>query len=49
MSAGEVNSSLTGKEFHSLNGNELEDVNSAGTGLSVPMTSEEVARQIRVT
>ena len=49
MSAGGVNTSSRGEEIHSLDGNELEDTNSAGTGLSVPITSEEVARQIRVT
>ena len=48
MSAGEVITSLTGEEIHSLDGNELEDV-SAATGLSVSITSEEVARQIRAT
>ena len=47
MSTGEVNSSLTGDETNSLDGNEVEDVNSAATSLSVPNTSEEVARQIR--
>ena len=47
MSAGEMNTSLTGEETHSLDGNEVEDVNSAATGLSVPITSEEVAWQIR--
>ena len=48
MSAGEVNTILTGEETHSLDGNEVEDGNSAATSLSVPLTSEEVARQIRV-
>ena len=42
-----MNTSLTGEETHSLDGNEVQDVNSAATGLSVPITSEEVARQIR--
>ena len=48
MSAGEINTSLTGKETHSLDGNEVEDVNNAATSLSVPITSKEVGRQIRV-
>ena len=43
-----MNTSLTGEETHSLDGSEVEKVNSAATGLNVPMTSEEVARQIRV-
>ena len=47
MSAGEMKTSLTGEETHSLDGNEVEVVNSAATSLSVPITSEEVARQIR--
>ena len=47
MSTGEVNTSLRGEETHSLDGNEVKDVNSAATGLSVPITSEEVARQMR--
>ena len=47
-SAGEMNTSLTGKETHSVDSNEVEDVNSAATSLSVPITSKEVARQIRV-
>ena len=47
MSTGEVNSNLTGEETRILDGNELEDVNSAASGLLVPNTSEEVARQIR--
>ena len=42
-----MKASLTGKETNSLHGNEVEDVNNAATGLSVPITSEEVARQIR--
>ena len=47
MNTVEVNTSLTGKEAHSLDGNKVEDVNSAATGLNVPITSEEVARPIR--
>ena len=35
------------KRTHSLDGNEIEDVKSAATSLSTPITSEEVARQIR--
>ena len=38
---------MTGKETHSLDGEEIEEVNSATVGLSVPITSEEVAPQIR--
>ena len=44
-----MNTSLRGEEIHSLDGNELEDANSAATGLSVPITSEEVALQIGAT
>ena len=47
MSAGEMNTGLTGGETHNLDGNEVEIVSSAATGLSVPITSEEIARQIR--
>ena len=47
MSAGEMNTSLTREETHSLDGNDVEDSNSAATGLSAPIMSEEVARQIR--
>ena len=47
MSAGEMNTCLTGEETHSLDGNEVEDFYSAATGLSAPITLEEVARQIR--
>ena len=46
-STGEFDTSLTGEETHSLDGNEVEVVNGAATGLTVPITSEEVARQIR--
>ena len=42
-----MNTSLTGEETHCLDGNEVEAVNSVSTGSSVPITSEEVARQIR--
>ena len=42
-----MNTSLTEKETHSLDGNEVEDVNSAASGLSAPIMLEEVARQIR--
>ena len=41
MSAGEMNTSLTGEETHSLDGNEVQDVNSAAAGLSVPITSKK--------
>ena len=47
MSAGEVNTSLTSKKRHSLDGNEVEDVKRAATGFSVSIKSEEVARQFR--
>ena len=47
MSAGEMNTSLSGEETHSLNGNQAEDVKSAATGLRIPLTSEEVAQQIK--
>ena len=43
----EVNTSLTGDETHSLGSNEVEDVGNATTGSSIPLTSEEVARQIK--
>ena len=43
----EANTSSTGDEIHSLDGNEVGDVNSAATCLSTPITS--VARQIRAT
>ena len=42
-----MNTSLTTDETHSLDGNEVQDVNSAATGLSAPITSAEVARQIK--
>ena len=47
MSAREVNTSFTSEQTHSLDGNEVEEVNGAATSLSVPITSREVARQIR--
>ena len=43
----EANTSSTVEETHSLEGNEIWDVNSAATSLSTPITSKEVARQIR--
>ena len=43
----EENTSSTGEETHSLDGNEIGDVNSAVTSLRTPITSEEVAGQIR--
>ena len=44
MSAEEINTSSTSKENHSLDGNEA--VNTAAASSSVPITPEEVARQI---
>ena len=44
----EANTSSTGEQTRSLGGNEAEDFNCAATTLSTPITSEEVARQIRV-
>ena len=38
---------MTGEETHCSDVNEVEDVYSAATGISVPITSDEVARQIR--
>ena len=43
----ESNTSSACDETHSLDGNEIRDVNSAATSLSTPITLEEVARQIR--
>ena len=43
----EANTSLPAEETHSLDWNEIGDVNSAATSFSTPITSEEVARQIR--
>ena len=45
----EVNTSSTGDETHSLSSHEVENVVNAATTLSVPITSEEVARQIKAT
>ena len=36
---------MTGKETHSLDGNEVEDSNSAAASTNVPITSKEVAWQ----
>ena len=47
MSAGEMNTSSTGEETHSLDGNQVEAVNNAATGLSASVT-DELARQIRM-
>ena len=43
----EANTSSTGEKTHSLDRIERGDVNSAAFSLSTPVTSEEVARQIR--
>ena len=43
MNAGEMNTSLTGENTHCLDGNEVQ----LATLSLVPITSEEVARQIR--
>ena len=43
----EANTNSIGHETHSLDGNEIGDVNNASTSLSTHITSEEVARQIR--
>ena len=43
----EANTSSTADETHSLNGNGIGESNSAATSFSTPITSEEVARQIR--
>ena len=45
----EAKTSSAADEAHSLDGNEKGDVNIAATSLSTPITSEEVARQIRAT
>ena len=42
-----MSTSLTGEETHTLDGNEVEDVNSRATCLGAPITSKEVARQVR--
>ena len=41
-----VNTIETGDETHSLSGHEPEVVRSAASNLSIPVTAEEVARQI---
>ena len=43
----EVNTSLTGDETHSLGIHEVEEVGNAATNSSVPISSEEAARQIK--
>ena len=43
----EANTSSAGDGTHSLDGNEIGDVNNAATSLSTHITSEEVERQIR--
>ena len=43
----EVNTSATDDETHSLCSHELEDVGNAAASLSAPITSEEIARQIK--
>ena len=45
--AGEVSTIMARKETITLDGNEVVDSSSAAAGTSVPITSEEVARQIR--
>ena len=45
--AGEVNISIKDRETHSLDGNEVQDSSSAAASTSVPIKSEESARQIR--
>ena len=45
--AGEVNTSLTGKETLSLDSNEVEESSGAAASTRFLGTSEEVARQIR--
>ena len=42
-----VNASETGDETHSLSGHEPEDVGDAAGVSSTPITSQEVARQIK--
>ena len=43
----EVNTSTTGDETHGLGSREIEDVSYAASSLSAPLTSEEVATQIK--
>ena len=42
-----VSTTETGDETHSLTGHEPKDVNRAVSSLCTPVTSEEVAKQIR--
>ena len=42
-----MNTSLTGKETHGLDDCDVEDISSAAASASVPITSEDVARQIK--
>ena len=44
----EVNTRLTSDETHILGNHEVEDVGNDATSSSAPITSEEVARQIKV-
>ena len=44
----EVNTSMTGDETHSLDSHEVVNVGNAATSSRTPITSEEVARQIKV-
>ena len=43
----ELNISKTGDQTHSLSSHEVEDFGNAAANSSVPITSEEVARQIK--
>ena len=43
----EANTNSTGEETHSLDENEIGDVNSAATSLSTPIKSEELALPIK--
>ena len=43
----EVNTRLTCDKTHGLGNHDVEDVGNAATSSNVPITSEEVARQIR--
>ena len=43
----EVDTSLTDDQTHGLGSHEIEDVGNAATSSSVPITSKEVARQIK--
>ena len=44
---GEVNTSMAGEKTHSLDGHEVEDVSSTAASSSIPITTEEVPRQIK--